>query len=165
VWVKGLRCLAHVRHHEQEPKIIGTNMFSGTSPRQAPTRAPCIFAGATATPWNILHRGAGRAQSGTHAHTRGTRAPACEAICRRRRRRGTRADARPRTPGQACSLRLVPAAAAASTVFFSLWIAAAAIQTAATVSACSQPNTRNPESGPGARETARALAGTGGWAR
>jgi hypothetical protein len=34
-----------------------------------------------------------------------------------------------------------PAAAAASTVFFSLWIAAAAIQTAATVSACSQPNT------------------------
>jgi hypothetical protein len=37
------------------------------------------------------------------------------------------------------SLRL--AAAAASTVFFSLWIAAAAIQTAATVSACSQPNT------------------------
>jgi hypothetical protein len=31
-----------------------------------------------------------------------------------------------------------PAAAAASTVFFSLWIAAAAIQTAATVSACSQ---------------------------
>jgi hypothetical protein len=31
--------------------------------------------------------------------------------------------------------------AAASTVFFSLWIAAAAIQTAATVSACSQPNT------------------------
>jgi hypothetical protein len=34
-----------------------------------------------------------------------------------------------------------PAAAAASTVFFSLWIAAAAVQTAATVSACSQPNT------------------------
>jgi hypothetical protein len=34
-----------------------------------------------------------------------------------------------------------PAAAAASTVFFSLWIAAAAIQTAATVSAYSQPNT------------------------
>jgi hypothetical protein len=34
-----------------------------------------------------------------------------------------------------------PAAAAASTLFFSLWIAAAAIQTAATVSACSQPNT------------------------
>jgi hypothetical protein len=34
-----------------------------------------------------------------------------------------------------------PAAAAASTVFFSLWIAAAAIQTAATVSACSQSNT------------------------
>jgi hypothetical protein len=34
-----------------------------------------------------------------------------------------------------------PAAAAASTVFFSLWITAAAIQTAATVSACSQPNT------------------------
>jgi hypothetical protein len=34
-----------------------------------------------------------------------------------------------------------PAAAAASTVFFPLWIAAAAIQTAATVSACSQPNT------------------------
>jgi hypothetical protein len=33
--------------------------------------------------------------------------------------------------------------AAASTVFFSLWIAAAAIQTAATVSACSQPNTPN----------------------
>jgi hypothetical protein len=33
-----------------------------------------------------------------------------------------------------------PAAAAASTVFFSLWIAAAAIQTAATVSACSQSN-------------------------
>jgi hypothetical protein len=33
------------------------------------------------------------------------------------------------------------AAAAASTVFFSLWIAAAAVQTAATVSACSQPNT------------------------
>jgi hypothetical protein len=31
--------------------------------------------------------------------------------------------------------------AAASTVFFSLWIAAAAIQTDATVSACSQPNT------------------------
>jgi hypothetical protein len=36
-----------------------------------------------------------------------------------------------------------PAAAAASTVFFSLWIAAAAVQTAATVSACSQPNTPN----------------------
>jgi hypothetical protein len=35
------------------------------------------------------------------------------------------------------------AAAAASTIFFSLWIAAAAIQTAATVSACSQPNTPN----------------------
>jgi hypothetical protein len=34
-----------------------------------------------------------------------------------------------------------PAAAAASTVFFSLWIAAAAVQTAATVSACSLPNT------------------------
>jgi hypothetical protein len=34
-----------------------------------------------------------------------------------------------------------PAAAAASTIFFSLWIAAATIQTAATVSACSQPNT------------------------
>jgi hypothetical protein len=34
-----------------------------------------------------------------------------------------------------------PTAAAASTVFFSLWIAAAAVQTAATVSACSQPNT------------------------
>jgi hypothetical protein len=34
-----------------------------------------------------------------------------------------------------------PAAATASTVFFSLWIAAAAVQTAATVSACSQPNT------------------------
>jgi hypothetical protein len=32
-----------------------------------------------------------------------------------------------------------PAAAAASTVFFSLWIAAAAVQTAATVSACSLP--------------------------
>jgi hypothetical protein len=40
-----------------------------------------------------------------------------------------------------------PAAAAASTVFFSLWIAAAAIQTAATVSACSQPNTAHGSSG------------------
>jgi hypothetical protein len=40
-----------------------------------------------------------------------------------------------------------PAAAAASTVFFSLWIAAAAIQTAATVSACSQPNTPLPRGG------------------
>jgi hypothetical protein len=38
-----------------------------------------------------------------------------------------------------------PAAAAASTVFFSLWIAAAAVQTAATVSACSQPNTPTDE--------------------
>jgi hypothetical protein len=37
-----------------------------------------------------------------------------------------------------------PAAAAASTVFFSLWIAAAAVQTAATVSACSQPNSYDP---------------------
>jgi hypothetical protein len=42
-----------------------------------------------------------------------------------------------------------PAAAAASTVFFSLWIAAAAVQTAATVSACSQPNTpRDPRTDP-----------------
>jgi hypothetical protein len=47
----------------------------------------------------------------------------------------------------ACSLRLAAAAIRLrlrllqTTVFFSLWIAAAAIQTAATVSACSQPNT------------------------
>jgi hypothetical protein len=40
-----------------------------------------------------------------------------------------------------CGCNPAAAAAAASTVFFSLWIAAAAIQTAATVSACSQPNT------------------------
>jgi hypothetical protein len=37
--------------------------------------------------------------------------------------------------------RRATSASIAATVFFSLWIAAAAIQTAATVSACSQPNT------------------------
>ena len=52
-----------------------------------------------------------------------------------------------------------PAAAAASTVFFSLWIAAAAVQTAATVSACSLPNTPQASGSGGAEEGADPIVG------
>jgi hypothetical protein len=67
VWVKGLRCLAHVPHHEQEPKIMGTNMFSGTSPRQAPTRAP---ASSWARQRHTVEHPASRCRARTKRHAR-----------------------------------------------------------------------------------------------